>query len=168
MSGGLGNDLYKFKTKSEWSFIADGGGGDELIKFKKKNIFNPTNPTSSSRIDLLLVNDRDVLMIETNPDGGRPNGIAISDPFGKHPQFGEQNKIEKFKFSDELMSFKKFYRKLKKLSTKNKTKDNYFFQEVTYTELDQSGVLPLDGIDDISQLESGEYLGIGSYKWACR
>ena len=161
MSGGLGNDVYKFETKSEWAFIADSGGGDDIIKFKKK--FNPNNPTSKSRIDLILINERDVLIIETRPNGGRSNGFAISDPFGKHPQFGDQNKIESVKFGDEIMSFKKFYRKLKKLSTKNKTKDNYGFQEATYTELDALGVLPLDGITDPSQLESGEYLGIGEY-----
>ena len=164
MSGGLGNDVYKFEKKSEWAFIADSGGGDDIIKFKKK--FNPNNPTSTSRIDLILINDRDVLIIETRPNGGRSNGIAISDPFGKHPQFGDQNKIEnvKFgKFGDEIMSFKKFYKKLKKLSTKNETKDNYGFQEATYTELNALGVLPLDGITDPSQLESGEYLGIGEY-----
>ena len=67
------------------------------------------------------------------------------------------------RFGDEIMSFKKFYKKLKKLSAKNETKDNYGFQEATYTELNALGVLPLDGITDPSQLESGEYLGIGEY-----
>ena len=163
MSGGLDNDLYKFQTKSEWAFIADSGGGDDLIKFKKKHVFNPNRPVSDSRIDMILVNERDVLIIETNSDGGRPNGLAISDPFGRHSQFGDQNKIEKVQFGDELISFKKFYKNLKRLASKNATKDNYFFQEATYTQLDQLGLLPLDGIDDPTQLESGEYLGIGDY-----
>ena len=163
LSGGLGDDIYKFKSKSEWSFISDAGGGDDLIRFKKKSVFNPNNPTSDSLINILLVNNRDVVLIENNPDGGRPNGLAISDPFGRHPQFGDQNKIENVRFGDEIISFKKFYKKLKKLASKDSTKDNYVFQEATYTELDELGVLPLDGIEDPSQLESGEYLGIGAY-----
>lgn len=85
---------------------------------------------------------------QTNPDRGRPNAIAISDPFGKHPQFGDQNKIERVKFGGESMRFKKFYRKLKKLVSRDKTKDNYFFQKATFTELDAAGVLPLQGIGD--------------------
>jgi len=59
-------------------------------------------------------------------------------------------KLKESNLGGESMRFKNFYRKLKKLVSRDKTKDNYFFQEATFTELDAAGVLPLQGIGDYS------------------
>ena len=161
MSGGLGNDTYKFERRNdEWGFISDSGGGDDIIKFGKKNIFNPNRPAKDSRIDIFHIDDRDVLITSTNPDGIMSNGILVSDPFGNHPQFGEKNKIEKVKFGKKRMTFKKFYKKLKNLARQDGSDENYFFQEVTYSDLSNAGILDLNGFNDVSQLESGAYLGV--------
>ena len=59
-------------------------------------------------------------------------------------------KLKESNLGGESMRFKKLYRKLKKLVSRDKTKDNYFFQKATFTELDAAGVLPLQVIGDYS------------------
>ena len=163
MSGGIGNDTYKFEANLyEWGFIADAGGGKDIVKFSKKSPFNPCCYDELIRVDTVLINERDVLVVSTDlEDGGRSNGVIFSDPFGK---LDKGNKIEKVKFGKEEYKFKKFYKSLKKApNSKNDYSDLFTFSKSTYSELGAAGVLNLQGIDDLTTLDDGSYIGIAAY-----
>ena len=163
MSGGRGNDTYKFKTNLyEWGFIADAGGGKDIVKFSKRSPFNPCCYDEVIRVDTVLLNKRDVLVISTDLlNGGRSNGVIFSDPFGK---LDKSNKIEKVKFGKEEYKFKKFYKSLKKApNSENIYSDLFSFSKSTYSELGAAGILNLQGIDDITTLDDGSYIDIAAY-----
>ena len=158
MSGGAGNDSYEFKDDG-WGFIADGGGGKDTVSFPKKSPFNPKLWYDDTIVNMVLINDRDVLLSTTSlTDGGRANGIIFADPFG---QVDKANQIEKVKFGNKKYSFKKLYKNLKKAAESKKEWGDYFtFSTSTYQELSEAGALNLSAFDDLSQLESGAYLDI--------
>ena len=161
MSGGNGNDTYKFKTDG-WAFLADGGGGKDTVSFGKDSALNPKFWYEDIVVNSVLINNRDVLISTTDlTNGGRANGIVFADAFGK---YNKANKIEKVKFGKTNYSFKKFFNKLKKSAASNKEwGDNYTFSTATFEELDKTGALNLSAFSDISQLESGAYLDIATY-----
>ena len=161
MSGGAGNDSYEFKDDG-WGFIADGGGGKDTVSFPKKSPFNPKLWYDDTIVNMVLINDRDVLLSTTSlTDGGRANGIIFADPFG---QVDKANQIEKVKFGNKKYSFKKLYKNLKKAAESKKEWGDYFtFSTSTFQELSESGALNLSAFDDLSQLESGAYLDIAIY-----
>ena len=158
MSGGRGNDTYKFKSDG-WAFIADGGGGKDTVLFNRNSAFNPKLWHEDIAVSTVLINNRDVLFLTTDlTDGGRANGIVFADPFGK---YNKANKIEKVKFGKTNYSFKKFFNKLKKSANSSKVwGDNYTYDRATFEELGKEGALNLSSFSDISQLESGAYLDI--------
>ena len=163
MSGGAGNDIYKFKAdRYEWAFINDAGAGKDTIAFKKSHPFHPDYYDLGIQIDTVLINKRDVLMISTDlDDGGRSNGIVFSDPFGR---LGESNKLEKVKFGKKSFSFKKFFNSMKKSSkSKQEYGELYNFSEATYSQLGSAGILDLQGIDDLSSLDNGSYIQIATH-----
>jgi len=163
MSGGRGNDTYKFEADLfEWGFIADAGGGKDTVKFSYGSPFNPCCYDDLTRVDTVLINNRDVLVISTDLyDGGRSNGVIFSDPFGR---LDKANKIEKVKFGNEKYKFKKFYKSLKKAAKpENYYSDLFSFSKSTYSELGAAGILNLQGIDDLTTLDDGSYLGIAAY-----
>ena len=163
MSGGAGNDTYKFKTDQyEWAFISDTGSGKDTIIFNKSHPFHPDYYDLGTRIDTILINNRDVLMISTDlKEGGRTNGAIYSDPFGK---ISKDNKLEKVKFGKKSFSFKKFFNSMKKASkSKQEYGQVYNYSEATYSQLGSAGVLNLEGIDDLTSLDDGSYIGIASY-----
>ena len=163
MSGGAGNDTYKFGTDQyEWGFISDAQGGKDSITFKKSHPFHPNYYDLGIRIDTILINNRDVLMTSTDlENGGRTNGVIFSDPFGK---LSKNNKLEKVKFGKKSFSFKKFYKSMKKSSQSNQEYgDLYNFSEATYSQLGSAGVLDIEVIDDLTSLDDGSYIGIASY-----
>ena len=161
MSGGKGNDTYKFKTDG-WAFIADGGGGKDTVSFGKNHAFNPKFWYPDIVINSALINNRDVLLSTTDlTNGGRPMGIIFADAFGK---YNKANKIEKVRFGKTNYSFKKLFNKLKKSAASTKEwGDNYTFSTATFEELGKAGALNLSAFSDISQLESGAYLDIATY-----
>ena len=157
MSGGKGNDTYKFKTDG-WAFIADGGGGKDTVSFPKKSPFNPKLWYDDTIVSMVLINDRDVLLSTTSlTDGGRANGIIFADPFG---QYNKANQIEKVKFGNKKYSFKRLYKSQIKSAESKKWGDYYTFSTSTFQELSEAGALNLSAFDDLSQLESGAYLDI--------
>jgi hypothetical protein len=163
MSGGAGNDTYKFGSDQyEWAFISDAGGGKDTIKFNQSQPFHPDYYDLGIRIDTILINKRDVLMISTDlADGGRTNGIVFADPFGR---LSKDNKLEKVKFGKKSFSFKKFFNSMKKSSKSNQEySEIYSFSEATYSQLGSAGVLNIEGIDDLTSLDDGSYIGIASY-----
>lgn len=163
MSGGAGNDTYKFRTDQyEWAFINDAGGGKDTITFNKLHPFHPDYYDLGTRIDTIMINNRDVLMTSTDlENGGRTNGVVFSDPFGK---LSKNNKLEKVKFGKKSFSFKKFYKSMKKSSKSNQEYgDLYNFSEATYSQLGSAGVLDIEVIDDLTSLDDGSYIGIASY-----
>jgi len=163
MSGGRGNDTYRFESDLfEWGFIADGGGGKDTVKFSKESPFNPCCYDELTRVDTVLINKRDVLVISTDlNDGGRSNGVIFSDPFGR---LDKANKIEKVKFGNKKYKFKKFYKSLKKApNSGNDYSELFSFSESTFSELGAAGILNLEGIDDLTTLDDGSYLGIAAY-----
>ena len=163
MSGGAGNDTYKFGTDQyEWGFISDAQGGKDSITFKKSHPFHPNYYDLGIRIDTILINNRDVLMTSTDlENGGRTNGVVFSDPFGK---LSKNNKLEKVKFGKKSFSFKKFYKSMKKSSQSNQEYgDLYNFSEATFSQLGSAGLLNLEGFDDLTPLDNGSYIGIASY-----
>ena len=163
MSGGAGNDTYKFRTDQyEWAFINDAGGGKDTITFNKLHPFHPDYYDLGTRIDTIMINNRDVLMTSTDlENGGRTNGVIFSDPFGK---LSKNNKLEKVKFGKKSFSFKKFYKSMKKSSQSNQEYgDLYNFSEATYSQLGSAGVLDIEVIDDLTSLDDGSYIGIASY-----
>ena len=161
MSGGAGNDSYRFKSDG-WGFIADGGGGKDTVSFPKKSPFNPKLWYEDTIVNTVLINDRDVLLSTTSlTDGGRANGVIFADPFG---QVDKANRIEKVKFGNKKYSFKKLYKNLKNASKSKKEWGDYFtFSTSTFQELAEAGALNLSGFNDLSQLESGAYLDIAVY-----
>ena len=161
MSGGKGNDTYKFKTDG-WAFIADGGGGKDTVSFGKDSALNPKLWHPDILVNNVLINNRDVLISTTDlTNGGRANGIVFADAFGK---YNKANKIEKVRFGKTNYSFKTFFNKLKKSAASNKEwGENYTFGTATFEELGKSGALNLSAFSDISQLESGAYLDIATY-----
>ena len=162
MSGGAGNDTYKFRTDQyEWAFINDAGGGKDTITFNKLHPFHPDYYDLGTRIDTIMINNRDVLMTSTDlENGGRTNGVIFSDPFGK---LSKNNKLEKVKFGKKSFSFKKFYKSMKKSSKSNQEYgDLYNFSEATYSQLGSAGVLDIEVIDDLTSLDDGSYIGIAS------
>ena len=162
MSGGKGNDIYKFPTDG-WSFVADGGGGKDTVQFRSNSPFNPDIWYEDVVVSTVLINDRDVLISTTSlTDGGRANGIIFADPFGKH---NKGNKIENVKFGKKNYSFKKFFKKMEKsANSKKEWGDNFTFNESSYEELGQTGALNLSGFEnDMSQLETGAYLDIAPF-----
>ena len=161
MSGGKGNDTYKFKTDG-WAFIADGGGGKDTVSFGKDSALNPKFWHEDIVVNSVLINNRDVLISTTDlTNGGRANGIVFADAFGK---YNNANKIEKVRFGKTNYSFKKFFIKLKKSAASNKEwGDNYTFSTATFEELGKTGALNLSAFSDISQLESGAYLDVAAY-----
>ena len=161
MSGGKGNDTYKFKTDG-WAFIADGGGGKDTVSFGKDSALNPKLWHPDIVINSVLINNRDVLISTTDlTNGGRANGIVFADAFGK---YNKANKIEKVRFGKTNYSLKTFFNKLKKSAASNKEwGGNYTFGTATFEELGKSGALNLSAFSDISQLESGAYLDIATY-----
>ena len=160
MSGGRGNDAYKFKSDG-WGFIADGGGGKDTVSFPKKSPFNPKLWYRDTIVNMVLINDRDVLLSTTSrTDGGRASGIIFADPFG---QYNKANQIEKVGFGKTNYRFKKLYNKLKKTANNKEGGDNYTFSTATFQELSEAGALNLSGFDDLSQLESGAYLDLAVY-----
>ena len=163
MSGGAGNDTYKFRTDQyEWAFVNDAGGGKDTITFNKLHPFHPDYYDLGTRIDTIMINNRDVLMTSTDlENGGRTNGVVFSDPFGK---LSKNNKLEKVKFGKKSFSFKKFYKSMKKSSKSNQEYgDLYNFSEATYSQLGSAGVLDIEVIDDLTSLDDGSYIGIASY-----
>ena len=163
MSGGAGKDTYKFEAETfEWGFIADAGGGKDIVKFTKGSPFNPCCYNEMTRVDTVLINDRDLLVISTDlQDGGRSNGIIFSDPFGR---LDKANAIEKVKFGTKKYKFKKFFKSLKKASNPNNDLSDLFsFSESTYSELGAAGILNLQGIDDLTTLDDGSYIEIAAY-----
>ena len=163
MSGGRGNDTYKFEVDLfEWGFIADAGGGKDTVKFSYGSPFNPCCYSELYRVDTVLINNRDVLVISTDLyDGGRSNGVIFSDPFGR---LDKANKIEKVKFGNKKYKFKKFYKSLKKApNSGNDYSELFSFSESTFSELGAAGILNLEGIDDLTTLDDGSYLGIAAY-----
>ena len=163
MSGGLGKDTYKFEADAfEWAFIADAGGGKDVITFQDTHPFNPEYYDETIQIDTVLINKRDVLVISTDlTDGGRTNGIIFSDPFGR---LDKSNKLEKVKFGNNNYKFKKFYKSLVRASKSDEDYGQlYNFSKSTYSELGAAGVLNLQGIDDLSTLDDGSYIGIATF-----
>lgn len=79
MPGGAGKDTYKFETDMfEWGFTADAGGGKDIVKFSEGSPFNPCCYSELTRVDTVLINNRDVLVISTDlEDGGRSNGVIF-------------------------------------------------------------------------------------------
>ena len=160
MSGGSGNDVYKF-TSDGWGFIADGGGGKDTVSFPKKSPLNPKLWYDDTIVNMVLINDRDVLLSTTSlTDGGRATGIIFADAFG---QYNKANQIEKVKFGNKKYSFKKLYKDHIKTAKSKKWGDYYTFSSATFQELSEAGVLNLSGFDDLSQLESGAYLDLAIY-----
>ena len=161
MSGGAGNDIYKFKSDG-WAFIADGGGGKDTVLFGKDSALNPKSWYKDTLVSTVLINQRDVLISTTSlKDGGRANGIIFADAFGK---YNKANKIERVKFGKTRYSFKKFFNKMKRSAASNKEwGDNYTYGTATFEELGKTGALNLSSFSDPSQLESGAYLDIAIY-----
>lgn len=161
MSGGSGNDTYKF-NKEGWAFIADSGGGKDTVKFKRSSTLNPKFYDPNTAISTILINKRDVLVVATDLETGvRMTGIVFKDPFGK---LDKNNKIEKVHFGKKKYSFSKFYKSLRRAAS-NTTDDYgelYSFSKSTYAELGASGLLNLEGIPT-EALDNGSVLGIPSY-----
>ena len=163
MSGGAGNDTYKFETDLyEWGFIADAGGGKDIVSFSAGSPFNPKYYSELTRVDTVLINDRDLLVISTElDDGGRSNGVIFADPFGR---LDKANTIEKVKFGGKKYKFNKFFKSLKKATKpKNDYSDLFSFSESTYSELGAAGILNLQGIEDLTSLDDGSYIGIAAF-----
>ena len=163
MSGGAGKDTYKFEADIwEWGFIADAGGGKDIVTFSVGSPFNPCCYSEATRVDTVLINDRDLLVISTElEDGARSNGIVFSDPFGR---LDKANTLEKVKFGNKKYKFKKFFKSLKKAANpKNDFSEFFSFSESTYSELGAAGILNLQGIDDLATLDDGSYIGIAAY-----
>ena len=157
MSGGRGNDRYEFKSDG-WAFLADGGGGKDTVSLPKKSPFNPKLWDNDTIVNMVLINDRDVLLSTTSLiDGGRANGIIFADPFG---QYNKANRIEQVKFGNKKYKFKNLYQNQIKTAKSKKWGDYYTFSTSTYQELSEAGALNLSAFDDLSQLESGAYLDI--------
>lgn len=163
MSGGAGKDTYKFKSDIfEWGFIADAGGGKDTVKFKKKSPFNPNFYDENVRIDAILINNRDVLLTSTNLlDGGRDNGVIFADPFGR---LNKANKLEKVKFGKRKYKFKNLFNSIQDFAgSEEDYSDLYSYNESTYSELSQLGMLNLSGFDDLNALEDGSYIDVATY-----
>ena len=157
MSGGKGNDRYEFKSDG-WAFLADGGGGKDTVSLTKKSPFNPKLWDNDTIVNMVLINNRDVLLSTTSlMDGGRANGIIFADPFGR---YNKANRIEQVKFGNKKYKFKNLYQNQIKTAKSKKWGDYYTFSTSTYQELSEAGALNLDAFDDLSQLESGAYLDI--------
>ena len=163
MSGGAGKDTYKFEADTfEWGFIADAGGGKDIVKFTESSPFNPCCYSEITRVDTVLINNRDLLVISTDlEDGGRSNGVIFSDPFGR---LDKANAIEKVKFGNEKYKFKKFFKSLKQAAKpESGISDLFSYSKSTYSELGAAGILNLQGIDDLTTLDDGSYIEIAAY-----
>ena len=157
MSGGGGNDKYRFKSDG-WGFIADGGGGNDIVSFPKKSPFNPKLWYDGTMVNMVLINNRDVLLSTTSlKDGGRANGILFGDPFG---QYNKANRIEQVKFGNKKYKFKNLYKNQIRTAKSEKWGNYYTFSTSTFEELSDAGALNLSAFNDFSQLESGAYLDI--------
>lgn len=167
MSGGQGNDKYKFDSAEyEWSTIVDAGGGKDRVKFSADHPFNPLAPDPETRIDMFLVNQRDVLIVSTDlNDGGRYCGVSFTDPFGT---LDKDNKIERVLFGNKAKKrgnkhkFRDFFNALKDNASSEEFGDLYGYTESTYTELAAAGVVNLEGVD-VGALEDGSAFGLIQY-----
>ena len=165
MSGGAGKDTYKFERDSfEWGFIADAGGGIDTVKFKRKSPFDPNFDNENVRVDVILINNRDVLLTSTNLlDGGRENGVLFADPFGR---LNKANRIEKVKFGKRTYKFKHLFNSIQEhvgSEEHDEHSDLYGYNEFTYSELNELGMLNFSGFDDLNALEDGSYIDIATY-----
>ena len=161
MSGGTGKDIYKFERDSfEWGFIADAGGGMDTVKFKRNSPFNPNFDIDENvRVDVILINNRDVLLTSTNlSDGGRENGVLLADPFGR---LNKANRIEKVKFGKRTYNFKNLFNSIQECVSPEEYDNCY--NEFTYSELNELGMLNFSGFDDLNALEDGSYIDIATY-----
>ncbi len=157
MSGGSGDDTYKFNKKEHWAFVADGGGGKDTVKFKSSSHFNPDsfNLKSDNIISTILINKRDVLVLT----GNLTTAVIFTDPFGK---LDKNNKIEKVQFGKKKYSFKKFYKSMKKAQSHDTYGDLHPFTRSTYAKLGATGILNLESIET-EALTDGSAFGIAAY-----
>ena len=166
MSGGQDNDTYRFDSSEyQWATVADASGGRDSVKLPLKHPFNPKINDQSSRIDVILVSNRDVIVIHTDlEDGGRYSGLTFFDPFGR---LNQGNKIEKIYFGNSASSkgnkyaFADFYKSMKQAASDEEMSEQYTFSEASYTQLIASGVLNID--TDPSPLDDGSAIQIAVF-----